>query len=593
MKLTLYHGHVIDMLKRIPDDSVDMIVTSPPYFGARDYSTVKTAISTKSEEDCIKLATSYIEMYRTKYPNDKFYYSPVKHYNAGFNPIDKQEIPERWQIDVHIDVRAIWGGDPECKHEFRYVITRLQHENRNGRSSSQMKESKANNANIPMASEICDKCGAWRGNLGNEPSVQSYVSHLLMVIAELRRVLKPSGFMMWNIADTYGGDMGKTQGYSDSISDAHLPTMHRSGRQKSLLLVPQRILIGMDEQGWFIRNNIIWTKSNHKPESVLDRYSASHEYVFFLTKSRRYYWNLDAVREPYAESTYKRISQSTLMTQQGGDKQRDLRGVKASNGDNGSRDMDMVKSLAIKIGRRMPQQEDTTQTSLYGNRILSKYQTSYGQDQESFTRTGPILDRMAMNHSAGNVGVQEEYISDDGTVHRGGKNPGDVWRINTAQYRGEHTAVFPVALALKSLLPGPRQVCGVCGSPAKLTSYNPGISSEDVPKSWGATNNGYDGADLKNYSGTGAETPGQVKARIIRNAQMPKYKVLWQGCSHNTFTEATVLDPFLGAGTTFITAKSLGVNAIGIEINGIYVEQIKKRVGWGISPDIHYDVIEG
>lgn len=635
-------------------------MTSPPYYGARNYATVNTLISLEGHDNCMDMATSYLDELHKRYPRDIFYQTAIKHFDRSYDKANDRDIPERWQIDVCIDITTVWGGNYECNHEWEVLTSKLQHSNTNGQHSNAMHESKANNANAAIISRICVKCGAWKGSLGNEPSVEMYIDHMLMVTSELQRVMKPTGFLMLNIGDTYGGDMGKMKGYGDKWNPTSqgIPSMSRGGRRKSLLLVPQRLVTGLYNQGWIIRNDNVWKKPNHKPESCLDRRASSHEYIYFATKSEKYYWNLDAIREPYSSGTIKRISQSTLMTQKGGQKQRTLRGEKSSPNDNGSRAMDMVRGLAIKLDKHhmidaaTPRNNHSygglsnwafTKQELATGRVgnvsytdslhrkdwdikKSKYIKNYGQDQESYTRGMGITDRMSLNYETkfgdGEAGkslskylqtarsqsykdaaimfpdsieAQREYvrhIHDHPHAHIIGKNPGDVMTISTGSYKGEHTAVFPVELALQSLLPGPRRICSQCGSPERLESYNAGISST-ILSTWGATDDDYNGKSIKNYDGTGAETPGDIKQRIIRNAQTPKTKLIWKGCAHNAgYSPAVVLDPFMGAGTTFIASRLLNVSAIGIEINSLYIEQIKNRVGWGQALDIEFETIE-
>jgi DNA modification methylase len=104
---------------------------------------------------------------------------------------------------------------------------------------------------------------------------------LLQVTAELKRVLKKTGTFFLNIGDTYS-----------RVSENGM-------KPKSLLLIPERLLIGLYEQGWHVRNRILWVKPNSMPESIKDRLANRYEHVFFLTKSRRYYFDLDAIRVPH------------------------------------------------------------------------------------------------------------------------------------------------------------------------------------------------------------------------------------------------------------------------------------------------------
>jgi hypothetical protein len=616
-KLTLYHGNVIEALSRIPDNSVDIIATSPPYFNARDYSIISCVVSTISEDDCISQANAQIESLRNKYPNDDFSLGVILHRNKGYDASKQMEMPERWIVDVHINISAFWGGDKNCNHDFATISEDdcISQANNNGQGSKTMSVSKANNNNMPIISQLCEKCGGWRGNLGNEPNVMMYIEHLMLVTEQLKRVLKPTGYMMWNIGDTYGGNMGKMQGWGNKWEPVQygVPRHNRGGRQKSLFLVPHRFAIGLDEQEWYIRNDIKWVKPNATPESVMDRYACRYEHVVFATKSKRYYFDLDAIREPYSDATTKRITQPTLHKQTGGEKQTVLREEKSSPNDNG-RSMDMVNSLASKFTkhelatRRMgnvsysdplhrKSWEDEQRTRL-------NYNTKYGELNDNSPGGLSSINRNNMSRREqarkdavmmfpNDVKAQKEYIAymHDHGNNAIGKNPGDVWTISTSSYKGAHTAVYPKELVSRMLMPGPREVCTICGKPKALTSFKAGISEEDIPKSWGAIDGDYEGKSVKDYN-NGAQTPSDIKRRIIQNAQTPVQKVIWKGCDHNSYKAATVLDPFLGSGTTFIMAQYLKLNAIGIDVNGTYIEQIKKRTSWGDGFDMVYEIVE-
>lgn len=118
------------------------------------------------------------------------------------------------------------------------------------------------------------------GQLGAEASVQHWVGELVGVLAEVRRVLKPSGSVWLNVGDGYAR------------------TPHEGAQRKSLLLGPQRLAIALAEDGWLVRNHVIWAKRNPMPSSVRDRLTNAHETVLLLTKQPTYYFDLDAIRVP-------------------------------------------------------------------------------------------------------------------------------------------------------------------------------------------------------------------------------------------------------------------------------------------------------
>ena len=268
-QITLKLGNVLDKLKTIPDNSVDCICTSPPYYGLRKY----------------------------KAPD------------------------------------VVWGGNPACEHEWQEVPQDLLHENRNNRRGTQEEVAanptgttyirklrgqphgvsakvgnQLNDAQPPElpSGAICSKCSAWRGQLGLEPDYHQYLDHLLMVTAEIKRVLKPTATLFWNQGDSYAGSNNGSNDYRaiQGLNPKRNKLIYNNQKvgiqdipSKSLMQLPTRFAIRMaDEQGWILRNILIWHKRNHMPSSVKDRLANSYEYVFFFTKQKRYFFNLDAVR---------------------------------------------------------------------------------------------------------------------------------------------------------------------------------------------------------------------------------------------------------------------------------------------------------
>lgn len=119
------------------------------------------------------------------------------------------------------------------------------------------------------------------GQLGMEPSVSEWVDHLVAVCDELGRVLRPTGSMWLNLGDSYS---------------RHL---RYGAPPKSLLLGPERLLVALSQRGWIIRNKVVWAKPNPMPASVADRLNTTWEPMFLLVRSPRYYFHLDAIREPH------------------------------------------------------------------------------------------------------------------------------------------------------------------------------------------------------------------------------------------------------------------------------------------------------
>ena len=156
------------------------------------------------------------------------------------------------------------------------------------------------------------------GQLGAEASPAEFVENLRALFAEARRVLADDGTLWLNLGDSYYSGKGSpTQ--PDLKNEARRPaarSLDKPGqpwaRPKNLLGIPWRVAFALQDDGWILRNDIIWHKPNGMPTSVADRFGTKHEHIFMLSKSPRYWFDLDAVREP-AKSTaeqYERAGQS-------------------------------------------------------------------------------------------------------------------------------------------------------------------------------------------------------------------------------------------------------------------------------------------
>lgn len=120
------------------------------------------------------------------------------------------------------------------------------------------------------------------GQIGLESSLEEYTRRLVEVFREVRRTLRPDGTLWLNLGDTYSGSKAGTK---------EIPA-------KNLMGIPWRIALALQEDGWYLRQDIVWYKPNTMPESVKDRFTKSHEYIFLLTKQPKYYFDGEAVKEP-------------------------------------------------------------------------------------------------------------------------------------------------------------------------------------------------------------------------------------------------------------------------------------------------------
>jgi DNA modification methylase len=258
--LSIFEGDCREVMATMEPESVHCVVTSPPYWGLRDYGT------------------------------------------------------------------ATWaGGDAGCDHKGAPLASSSS-SSLAGYSSEHVK---VRTNTMPMGA-TCRKCGATRidAQLGLEQTPEEYVAVMVAVFREVRRVLRADGTLWLNLGDSYatgagavgdrpgGGAQGDvwsgagprgTRGGSSKQphTGAAIGPMTQPNRMplpglkpKDLVGIPWRVAFALQADGWYLRSDIIWAKPNPMPESVTDRPTKSHEYLFLLSKSARYFWDADAVREP-------------------------------------------------------------------------------------------------------------------------------------------------------------------------------------------------------------------------------------------------------------------------------------------------------
>jgi DNA modification methylase len=171
------------------------------------------------------------------------------------------------------------------------------------------------------------------GQLGLEDTPERYVQNMVDVFREVKRVLRDDGTLWLNLGDSYAGsgkgagnypgDYPKQNSNKGSLGIKGLPVVTPEGlKPKDLVGIPWMVAFALRADGWYLRSDIIWSKPNPMPESVKDRPTKSHEYIFLFSKSDKYYYEREAIMEPLAESSIARISQ-------------DLEGQKGSERANG------------------------------------------------------------------------------------------------------------------------------------------------------------------------------------------------------------------------------------------------------------------
>jgi DNA modification methylase len=241
-------------LKELADASVQTVVTSPPYWGLRDYG---TANWTGGDESCEHIKDP---SKTKKFGNDEF--------NKNRPSREATKLPGYYFKD------------------------------------------------------LCELCGATfeDNQIGLEQSPDDFIEQLCVVFDEVWRVLKEDGTIWVNLGDSYAGNSSRASnngraGFGNEREGVFAKT-GEGLKHKDLVGIPWRFAFAMQARGWYLRSDIIWHKPNPMPESVTDRPTKSHEYIFLMTKSPRYYYDYQSVKEPLTESSIGRLSQD--ITQQVG-----------------------------------------------------------------------------------------------------------------------------------------------------------------------------------------------------------------------------------------------------------------------------------
>lgn len=149
------------------------------------------------------------------------------------------------------------------------------------------------------------------GQIGLEETPEAYIAKLSDVFMEVYRVLKPEGTLWLNIGDSYNGNKkGNTETIKHKVvaesNDFH-KKLWKGAKQKDLIGVPWMLAFTLRSQGWYLRQDIIWEKGNPLPESVTDRCTKSHEYIFLMSKSQKYYFDYEAIQEEATSSGKPRV----------------------------------------------------------------------------------------------------------------------------------------------------------------------------------------------------------------------------------------------------------------------------------------------
>lgn len=215
-----------------------------------------------------------------------------------------------WGLRSYGLPNVVFGGQSDCSHE--WGATQDPHKRGQVEQTKWKNADGAGNGQNATTGQFCQLCGGWLGSFGLEPTMTLHVQNAVIVSREIRRVLHPMGTFWLNYGDSYATGKngrsaadGKATGSDDrTFRDKPFSTAGEVS-EKNLCLIPQRVAIALQEDGWILRAAPPWIKRNAMPESVQDRPGNAHEYVFMFTKGKKYYYDIERARRGKAESTMK------------------------------------------------------------------------------------------------------------------------------------------------------------------------------------------------------------------------------------------------------------------------------------------------
>lgn len=187
------------------------------------------------------------------------------------------------------------GGDPDCPHR---RMSKFSEKTTTGHKQEEL----IGNVGDAIYKTVCPLCGAIREDkqIGLEETPEEYIDRLVSVFREVKRILKPEGTLWVNIGDSYNGNKtGNTEvnKHKGAVTDSFKKKIWDGAKQKDLIGIPWFLAFALRNDGWYLRQDIIWHKPNPMPESVKDRCTKSHEYIFLLSKSPKYYFDYEAIQE--------------------------------------------------------------------------------------------------------------------------------------------------------------------------------------------------------------------------------------------------------------------------------------------------------
>jgi DNA modification methylase len=325
------------------------------------------------------------------------------------------------------------------------------------------------------------------GQLGLELTPELYVDRLVAIFREVRRVLRSDGTVWLNLGDTYsaGGRSSYDQATPNrgNRASARAPRHSAGLKPKDLVGIPWMVAFALRADGWYLRRDVIWSKPNPMPESAEDRPSTSHEYLFLLTRSERYFYDAEAIREAATS---------------------------------GPSDLRKMAEALPRIGGLVLEQDD--------RHLKASARTNVGRKRS--VGGAPLRIPTGWNAGATEADRDGRFAGGVAAVDaRPGRSKRSVWTIATEPFPGAHFATFPTKLVEPCILAGTsaRGVCPACGAPwirELATEYSAITDNSDV-------------------EGEALAVGRQFRERAVRSSSTTGWR---PSCSHSAGLEPDDLD---------------------------------------------------
>ena len=488
--------------------------------------------------------------------------------------------PPYWGLRKYSGEQDLIWGDNHCEHEWEELIDKSE-----GYTSRKRWQHTGGREGMPDGgfgydiknSNTCSLCGSWKGAYGLEPTPEMYVQHTIEILREIRRVLRKDGVVFWNIGDSYASGKGtcfNPSGGKGSFSthgdrkDAGVYPLDRGNvsmlraaglKPLDLCLIPERLAIALQEDGWWVRSIIIWHKANPMPESVNGWRWERHR-IKIKNEGRG--------KEASRNTTAGRPQQDHNGREYKPDAEwKECPGCSKCSPNDG---------LVLRKGSWRP-------TDSYEQILMLTKTANYYCDAEAVREAYSETVRWGGDKYKG--AVKKGTHGEDAGLDRerscfpnNGRNLRNVWSFPTKPFPDAHFAVFPEKLpelCIKAATPEVG-VCAECGAPwARVVEK--GFSAHD-----GITKSKSDPSDKSNNGAYGRLALLRQAARERGFEYVNDSKTIgWRptcSCNCPDTVPATVLDNFAGAGTTLKVAVTLGRNAVGYELSSKYCDMINKRV---------------